>query len=178
MFNAIDSATGTESNATTNSAGIANFGLEKGPHGVIAYWNDVNIGQTNITVTGDGTFTIRCQLSNLKITVKTQDGIPMPFVDLAISYRYQSGSISKSGSSTGQTGPIGTYTLASTIAGATYTIDASLYGQIFSGANNTFNSLHRSSNNTSYNYLPKQKRNINHKGLQQPSSTECTRRTC
>jgi hypothetical protein len=135
-----DSVTGTESNAVTNSAGIANFGLEKGPHGVVAYWNDVNIGQTNITVTGDGTFTIRCQLNNLKVTVKTQDGIPMPFVDLAISYRYQSGSISKSGSSTGQTDPSGTYTLTSTVAGATYTIDASLYGQIFSGTNNTFNS--------------------------------------
>jgi hypothetical protein len=65
----------------------------------------------------------------------------MPFVDLAISYRYQSGSISKSGSSTGQTDPSGTYTLASTIAGATYTVDASIYGQVFSGANNTFNSL-------------------------------------
>jgi hypothetical protein len=61
----------------------------------------------------------------MKITVKSKDGIPIPFVDLAISYQTQAGS----GASTGQTGPAGSYTLSSTVAGATYTIAASLYGQ-------------------------------------------------
>ena len=84
---------------------------------------------SHLTVTSNEADTLPT-LTDLVVTVKTQDGIPMPFVDLAISYRYQSGSISKSGSSTGQTDPSGTYTLTSTIAGATYTIDASLYGRI------------------------------------------------
>lgn len=133
----IDSATGTKTNQTSDASGMVSFGLEKGNHQLTAYWNSVNVGQTNITVTGDGTFTLSCQLSDMKITVKTQDGSPVPFVDLSISFRYQSGSISRSGSSTGQTGGTGSYTLASTVAGATYTIVASIYGKIFNTGNDT-----------------------------------------
>jgi hypothetical protein len=69
----------------------------------------------------------------MKITVQAKDGTLIPFVNLAISYTYQGGS----GSSTGQTGPQGSYTLASTVAGATYTIGASLYGQTFNAGNDT-----------------------------------------
>lgn len=129
----VDSVTGTKTNQTSDSSGSAVFGLETGDHQLTAYWNSVKVGETDITVTGDGTFTLTCQLSDMKITVKGKDGTPIPFVDLAISYQYQGGS----GSSTGQTGPSGYYTLASTVAGATYTIAASLYGQTFNSGNNT-----------------------------------------
>ncbi|NLF87339.1 carboxypeptidase regulatory-like domain-containing protein [Candidatus Bathyarchaeota archaeon] len=129
----VDSATGTKTNQTSDSSGSAVFGLETGVHKLTAYWNSVKVGETDITVTGDGTFTLTCQLSDMKITVKGKDGTPIPFVDLAISYQTQGGS----GSSTGQTGPAGSYTLSSTVAGATYTIAASLYGQIFNSGNNT-----------------------------------------
>ncbi len=129
----IDSATGTKTNQTSDASGQATFGLETGEHKLTAYWNSVKVGETDITVTGDGTFTLTCQLSDMKITVKSKDGTPIPFVDLAISYQHQGGS----GSSTGQTGPAGSYTLASTVAGATYTIAASLYGQTFNSGNNT-----------------------------------------
>lgn len=125
----IDSATGAQSNQTSDSSGIATFGMEKGNHQLTAYSNGVNVGQTNITVTGDGTFTLTCQLSDMKITVQAKDGTPIPFVDLAISYQ--------GGSSTAKTGAQGSYTLASTVAGATYTIAASLYGQTFNAGNNT-----------------------------------------
>ncbi len=65
----------------------------------------------------------------------------MPFVNLAISYRYQSGSGTKTGSATGQTDSTGSYTLTSGFAGATYTIDASIYNQIFNAGNNTVSNL-------------------------------------
>ncbi len=62
----------------------------------------------------------------------------MPFVNLNIKFNYQSGSITKNGNSTGQTDASGTYVLASTLAGATYTVDASIHNQIFNQFNNTF----------------------------------------
>jgi hypothetical protein len=129
----VDSATGTKTNQTSDASGQVTFGLEKGNQQLTAYWNGVNVGQTNITVTGDGVFTLTCQLSDMKITVQSKDGTAIPFVNLAISYTYQGGS----GSSTAQTGSQGSYTLASTVAGATYKIVASLYGQTFNAGNDT-----------------------------------------
>ncbi len=137
----VDSTTGISSNSTSDSKGLVTFKLEKGPHGLTAYLDGVNVGITNITVTGEGTFKLRCQLSDIKITVLTAGGIAMPFVNLDITYRYQSGSISRSGIASGQTDPSGSYTLISTLAGATYTIDASLYNQIFNPSNNTASSM-------------------------------------
>jgi hypothetical protein len=125
----VDSATGAQTNQTSDASGTATFGLEKGNHQLTAYLNGVNVGQTNITVTGDGTFTLTCQLSDMKITVQSKDGTPIPFVDLTISYQ--------GGSSTAKTGAQGSYTLASIVTGATYTIAASLYGQTFNAGNNT-----------------------------------------
>ncbi len=137
----LDSATGVRSNATTGANGIANFNLERGSHGIIAFWNDVNVGEANITVTGDDTYTLRCRLTDMKIIVKTEDGIALPFIDLNIKYRYQIGSISRNGQVSGQTDPSGSFTLTSALAGATYNIDASLYNQVFNPSNNSVNNL-------------------------------------
>ena len=141
LVEAIDSVTGTKSNATTDLSGIAKFNLERGAHTLTAFWNDVNVGEANITVTGDNAFTLHCRLTDMKITVKTEDGIAIPFVNLDIKYRYQSGSISRNGQITCQTDPSGSYTLASALAGATYIIDASLYDQVFNPSNNSVNNL-------------------------------------
>ncbi len=138
---AVDSETGTSLSATSDSNGIAFFKLDKGGYGLTAYLNDVNIGSTNVTVTGDETFTLRCQLTDMKVTVKSADGVAMPFVNLNIKYHYQSGTISRSGNASGQTGPSGSFTLPSTVAGATYTIEASIYNQVFNANNNTVNNL-------------------------------------
>jgi hypothetical protein len=136
-----DASTGTVYNAVSGPDGIANFKLEKGNQGITALWNGVNVGTTNITVSGDATFSIQVQLVDLKITVKSSNGIAMPFVNLNILYRYQSSDGSKTGNATGQTDSSGSFTLHSTLPGASYTIDASVYNQIFNAANNTVNSL-------------------------------------
>ena len=65
----------------------------------------------------------------------------MPFVNLNIAYHYQSNAGTKTGSATGQTDSSGSYTLTSGFAGATYTIDASIYNQIFNSGNNTVSNL-------------------------------------
>lgn len=139
---ALDQPSQNTYNATTNSEGIATFQLEKGPHLLTAFWNGVKVGETNVTVAGEGTFTLRCQLTDLKITVKNTQGIAMSFVDLRIIYNYQTATIGlKTGNVTGQTDPSGSYYLKSTLAGATYTVEASLYGQVFNTYNNTFANL-------------------------------------
>jgi len=127
--------------ATSGPDGTANLKLETGTNVLTAFWNTVNVGQTNITVSGDQTFSMTCQLTNLKINTKNAQGIDMPFVNLNITYNYQSPSGSKTGSATGQTGPSGSFTLNSVLPGGTYTIDASVYSQIFNAGNNTASNL-------------------------------------
>src|SRR4030042_2435212 len=65
----------------------------------------------------------------------------MPFVNLNIVYHYQSNGGSKTGSASGQTDSSGSFTLNSILASATYTIDSSIYNQIFNAGNNTINSF-------------------------------------
>jgi hypothetical protein len=138
---ALDSATSTSYNATSDPSGLATFNLESGPILLTAFWNAVNVGTQNITVSGDATFTLSCQLTNIKITVENTNGVAVPFVNLTISYQYQSTAGSKTGTATGQTDSTGSYTLASGFAGATYHIDASLYNQVFNDNNNTITNL-------------------------------------
>jgi hypothetical protein len=138
---ATDAVSGAVYSATSDSNGVANFNLEKGTNIITALWNGVNVGETNITVSGDATFGISCLLINLRFTVKNTDGVVMPFVTLDINYQYQSGAGSKSGTASGQTDSTGSYTLKSTLPSATYIIDASVYGEIFNAGNNTVSNL-------------------------------------
>jgi hypothetical protein len=140
---ATDESTNTAYNSTSGADGIANFNLETGTQSLTAFWNGVNVGETNITVTGDGTFSLQCQLTDLKITVQNENGILMPFVNLAITYRYQpsSGGSSQIGNASGQTDPSGSFTLDSTLTGISYTVNASLYNKVFNSGNNTITNL-------------------------------------
>jgi hypothetical protein len=140
-LHALDSSTNVAYDATSGSDGIAIFKLEKGTYDTTATWNGVNVGETSIVVSGDSTFTIYCQLTNVKITVKSSNGIAMPLVNLNIVYHYQGNGGSKTGSASGQTDSSGSFTLNSSLASTTYTIDASIYGQIFNAGNNTVSNL-------------------------------------
>jgi hypothetical protein len=139
---ATDESTNTAYNSTSGVDGIANFNLETGPQSLTAFWNGINVGETNITVTGAGAFSLQCQLTDLKITVQNENGTLVPFVNLVITYRYQpSSGGSQIGNASGQTDPSGSFTLDSTLTGISYTVNASLYNQVFNSANNTVNNL-------------------------------------
>ena len=140
-LHALDSSTNVAYDATSGSDGTATFKLEKGTYDITATWNGVNVGETSIVVSGDSTFSIYCQLTNVKITVKSSNGIAMPLVNLNIVYNYQSNGGSKTGSVSGQTDSSGSFTLNSSLASTTYTIDASIYNQIFNAGNNTVSNL-------------------------------------
>jgi hypothetical protein len=133
LVQVIDGATSTSYNSTSGANGIASLNLESGTDVLTALKNGVNVGTTNITVTGNATFSFQCQLTNLKIQVQNQNGVSLPFVDLAISYQ--------TGSASGQTDSTGAFTLNSTLTGITYTINASLYSKVFNLGNNTFNNI-------------------------------------
>ncbi len=162
-----DATTNTVYNAVSDSDGNANFKLEQGTTVLTAFWNGVNVGETNITVSGDATFSIRCQLTDVKITVKNTDGISMPFVNLNIVYQYQSGGASKTGSASGQTDSSGSFTLNSTLAGASYTIDASIYNQIFNADNNTVSNLPTQATAQVFIICPSEKMTLNVVGYNQ-----------
>ncbi len=141
VLQAVDASTNAVYNSSSGSDGIAPFRLEAGNYALTTFWNGVNVGETTITVTGEATLTVQCQLTDVKITVKNTDGITMPFVNLNIVYQYQSSSGTKIGSASGQTDSAGSFTLNSTLPTASYTIDASVYNQIFNVGNNTVSNL-------------------------------------
>jgi hypothetical protein len=133
-----DQYANTSYNSTSGINGLANFKLEAGPYLLTASFKGVNIGQTNITVSGAGNFNFPCQLADLLIRVQNENGTAMPFVNLAISYQYSS---SQTANISAQTGVSGTYTLNSTLTGISYTIQGSIYGQVFNSGNETLSNL-------------------------------------
>ena len=143
QIQATDQATNTVYNSTSGSDGIANFNLETGIISLTAFRNGVNVGQSNITVTGNGAFNLQCQLTDLKIIVQNENGAPIPFVNLTITYHYllTNGGSSQTGNASGQTDPSGAFMLNSTLTGISYTINASLYNQVFNSGNNTANNV-------------------------------------
>lgn len=134
-----DQAAGTSYSATSGINGVASFSLEAGSYNLTATMNGFTVGQANIVTTGAGSFTITCQLTNLVILVQNENGTALPFVNLFITYTY--GSPTQTGNASGQTGLSGTFTLNSTLVRATYSVNASVYGQMFNKGNETFNSL-------------------------------------
>jgi hypothetical protein len=142
VVEALDQATNTVSNETTYINGVAIINLEKGSHTVGAYWNQVKVGEIKISVTGNNTHDITCQLTNLKITVQDKNGIVISFVNLNLTYQFttRTGSV-ETGSAYGQTDLTGTYTFNSTLPGISYVVNASKYDIVFNLGNNTISSL-------------------------------------
>jgi hypothetical protein len=142
-IDALDQATNKVYNGTSGSDGIASLNLEKGNHIISAFWNGVKVGEINATVTGESTFDLMCELTNLEITVQNENGNLIPFVNLDITYQYVTtkGSSSKTGHASGQTGLSGTFVLNSSLPGISYTLNASLYGVAFNAGNSTVTDL-------------------------------------
>jgi LysM repeat protein len=143
VVEALDEATDTVYNGTSLYDGTASLKLETGNHVLTAYWNDVAVGEMNVTITGAGSFDLTCRLTNLKITVKNEQGNLIPFVSLDITYQYvttKSGT-SKTGSASGETDLSGTFVLNSVLPGISYTVNASLYGVVFNTDNKTVSNV-------------------------------------
>jgi hypothetical protein len=143
MVEALDRVTNTRYSSTSGDDGIASLNLESGNHTISGFWNDVKVGEINATITGESSFDLQCELTNLEITVQDKNGNLIPFVNLDIIYQYVTTkeSIAKTGSASGQTGLSGTFTLNSTLTGISYIVNASIYGVVFNIGNNTVSSV-------------------------------------
>jgi hypothetical protein len=145
LVEALDHATNIKNNNTSDENGVAPFQLEKGNHTFEAYWKGkVKVGEMrNITIAGNYTYNLTCELTNMKITVKDNDENLISFVPLNISYTYittKEGN-TENGSITGQTDLSGLFFINSTLSHVNYTIDASRYGIVFNKNNNTIQDL-------------------------------------
>jgi hypothetical protein len=142
LLEATDETSGAIYNQTTNTNGIATISLEKGTTSVSAFWNGVNVGTTQVTVNGNTSSTITCQLTNLVIKVQDKNGAVIPLVNLNITFQYtpRSGS-TQSASMSAETGVSGTYTFSSVLTGISYNIVASKYGVVFNNGNSTTGNL-------------------------------------
>ena len=140
---AVDKATNNQYSGTSGTDGLVNLNLEAGTYGLTGLLNGVNVGSTDITVAGNGAFNFACQLTDLKIVVRNQNGVSLPYVNLSITYQYQpaNGGSVKTGNVSGQTDFSGAFKLNSTLTGISYTVEASLYNTVFNSGNSTFNNI-------------------------------------
>jgi hypothetical protein len=74
MVEALDQATNTRYNSTSGDDGIASLNLERGNHTISAFWNDVKVGEINVTITGESAFDLPCELTKLEITLQDKNG--------------------------------------------------------------------------------------------------------
>jgi len=140
VVQAHDESAAASYNSTSQIDGTADFNLETGPYTLAAYWKNIEVGQTNITVSGASSFTLQCRLTDLVVSVQNENGTSLIFVNLDVTCKYGSSQIENV---SGQTGPSGTCVFNSTLtgAGASYTIQASMYNQVFNAGNDTVSSL-------------------------------------
>ncbi len=142
LLEVLDQASGNYYNQTTYLDGTAIINLEKGNQTVDAYWNQVRVGEAKISVTGNSSYTINCQLTDLKIKVQDKNGVPIPFANLNLTYQYttRTGS-TQTGATVGQTDLSGVYTFNSTLPGIVYTVTAEKYDMVFNAGNNTIGNV-------------------------------------
>jgi hypothetical protein len=140
-----DQTTNTNSTITSDKNGLASFQLEKGNHTFEAFWKGkVKVGEMqNVTIAGNYTYNLACNLTNIKIIIKDKDENLMSFVPLKINYTYTTTTEGKkeNGSITGQTDLSGLFIINSTLTHIDYTVNASRYGIVFNQNNNTIQDL-------------------------------------
>ena len=144
LVEAFDEAANTTYSNTTDENGLTRLQLEKGNHTFEAFWKEVKVGRMeNITIAGNYTYDLQCELANMKITVKDKDENLIPFISLKITYTYTTTKepTTKNESISGQTNLGGVFVINSTLTHINYTINAFRYGIVFNKNNNTIQDL-------------------------------------
>ena len=72
----------------TNSTGLVRFVLGAGNYTFKAFWQNVLVGSVMRNITENVSLTLEAKLSNLKLTVQNETGIPIPWVNLNVAYNY------------------------------------------------------------------------------------------
>ncbi|MGF3521547.1 MAG: hypothetical protein ACQXXJ_00430 [Candidatus Bathyarchaeia archaeon] len=140
---AVDHSSNSETEWSSGYYGSTLLNLESGNHTITAYWDeDVKVGEIKVSISGDATYNVTCQLTNLLILVKDKNGVAIPNVNLDMTYNYVTATgETKTGNFSTQTNSSGTYLFDSALPGVTYTVNASKYGVVFNSGNNTISNL-------------------------------------
>jgi len=140
---ALDQASNTMYTNTSATDGTAGFNLEKGTVVLDGYWNNVSVGESTVSITGDASLNFNCKLTTIKVSVENKDGISISLVNLEITYQYTTtlGNTVQTGNYSGQTDTSGVFSLNFALPGIDYSVNASLYGVVFNSGNNTISSL-------------------------------------
>lgn len=131
---ALDQASNAVYNGTSDVNGTATINLERGSHTINAFWNGVKVGELNVSITKAGAYDLTCGLTTLTIIVQDKNGLVIPFVGISLSFQYVTTKTasSETGQASGQTDLSGTFSFNSALAGIDYSINASIYGIVFS----------------------------------------------
>ncbi len=142
LVEATDQQTNLVYNGTTLNDGITVINLEKGNTTVNAYFNDASVGSTQVSITGNASYTINCQLTDLKVKVQDKNGVVIPLVSLTLTFQYAGRTgATENGTLTGQTDVKGIYTFNSTLPGISYKVAASKYNTVFNVGNDTISNV-------------------------------------
>jgi len=113
-----------------NENGTVFLELEDGTYLCNATYSDVLIGQQVLTITGELAFTLRCNLTSLKVIVMDEYATKLPEVNIHVI----------PGNQTLTTDINGTAEMGSMLPNVTYTLNVSRYGMLFK-TNQTIQSL-------------------------------------
>lgn len=124
---------------STNSTGQVSFYLDDGNYTFKAFYRNVNVGvRANESLSSDTSLNMRLNLVNLAATVQTESSEGVPFVDVALKYKFTTRfnqTVSETLSmSTNLTGKAELHNL---FTNKTYVVEAKRYDLLFS--NTTFN---------------------------------------
>jgi 5-hydroxyisourate hydrolase-like protein (transthyretin family) len=72
----------------TNSTGWTAFVLGAGNYTFKAFWKNVEVGSITRNITGNVSLTLQARLSHLTLSVQNEEGTPLPWIDLEVSYNY------------------------------------------------------------------------------------------
>ena len=117
----------------TNKTGWAKFILDIGNYSFNAFWMNVHVGSLpNQTLVGNLTRILECQLARIRITVKDEAKVPLPFIDISLTCNYTT----RDEENLTKTYPLetnftGVADACNLLTNINYTLEARRYGYLF-----------------------------------------------
>lgn len=121
----------------TNEEGFAFFYLEATNYIFTAFLNNSQVGATpiislNENLTGTSALNISCPLTQIRVTVKDEEGKVLPFIDISANFTYTTRlNTTIQGTVSTETNLTGIGALRNLFTNINYTIEASRFGQVF-----------------------------------------------
>jgi len=132
VYNATPPGSFLNLNKKTNQTGGTSFVLEAGNYTFKAFWKDVEVGALNTNFTENVVLPLELKLSNLKLMVTDEIGVPIPLIELNLEYNYTTRAnktVPEAGSF--NTNINGTVQLQNVFTNISYLIEARRYGSLF-----------------------------------------------